>query len=188
MALGVATGFVGSLNTPQIQASFPFALTVNGWGAAFWLFFIGTAASFLLHQRAAHNARDRAQAKLEEAHEKLPDLIRTMPPSDFLNRMTAHFEKVDVVGRLAKNDADAVLKVLGVALESIALLAAQYDDCSGNPTYGANIMVFVSGDAARRWETLIRFAGLASPTNSRNARPTSRAVRHTKWGRRSIAQ
>lgn len=99
--------------------------------------------------------------ELQKQAETLPEVIRTHPDPDFLNRFGVAFEKCSNLvavlrDKVNKNEASPadVFSVVQNVLLAIARLARAYDG-SGETYYGANLMLFATSDkVTSKWPEL----------------------------------
>jgi hypothetical protein len=148
--LGLVAGLLGSVYDDQIANSLPLdCCRYEGpqWGATmFWLCAGTTAAMYLLQHRAAEADRKAAQESLERRSAELADLIRTMPPGEFLSYFAELHRYAELARRIALSSggdlADIELAIRYV-LEVVALLAREFDrEADPDVRYAANLMEF----------------------------------------------
>jgi hypothetical protein len=137
--LAVIAGVLGSVYSSQIGRSFPlywgpydsFSLKV----LLFWSTLVAFALLFFFRQAATDKAR-----------QQLIELIRTLPPADFLSefdRVLGECEQaVEQVRKGSSQSADAIEGAIRVVLDGIVTLAALFDGRPYGVTYAANIMLF----------------------------------------------
>jgi hypothetical protein len=149
----IVTGLLGSIWTGEIKSAFPFSLPgkhVQWEAVIFWTLVIVCSLAFLFRQRADDRARAEQQRKLMEATARLENLIRTMPPDDFLPIFSDLYMASDrvasvVLGSKSANKPEIEVSIRHV-LRIIATLAQEFDaDASG--TYCANVMLFRAADS-----------------------------------------
>jgi hypothetical protein len=136
--LAVIAGVLGSVYSPEIGKSFPlywgpydsFSLPV----LLFWSTLLAFALLFFFRQAATDKAR-----------QQLVELIRTLPPADFLSefdRVLRECEQVVEQVRSGSVQTEAIEGAIRVVLDGIVTLAGLFDGRPYGVTYAANIMLF----------------------------------------------
>jgi hypothetical protein len=137
--LAVIAGVLGSVYSPEIGKSFPlywgpydsFSLQV----LLFWSTLLAFALLFFFRQAATDKAR-----------QQLVELIRTLPPADFLSefdRVLSQCEQaVEQVRNGSVQTAETIEGAIRVVLDGIVTLAGLFDGRPYGVTYAANIMLF----------------------------------------------
>lgn len=130
----------------------------------FWTLVFCTVALTLVQQVSVARVTSSAQHRitgslkqLEDLTSRLPEILRTQPPREFLDDYGAAFEKA----LLSSTQPDvSVEDGLRLVLAGIATLARAFDDKAGE--YTANVMIFVGSSHATAWKPHIRFPDSAS--------------------------
>jgi hypothetical protein len=149
----IITGGVGSIYSREIRRAYPFTWSYPPWSfsveaTTFWLLVIACTCLFYARQKADDDAREMAQRVLIERSKTLEQLIRTLPPANFLGllaQILSNAAKImDVLNPSNEVDRETLLQGLRQLLNLIARLAQSGDD----PTvhYGTNIMVVKYAD------------------------------------------
>lgn len=102
---------------------------------------------FFVAQRASDRRRQESEDKLDTRANELADLIRTLPPEDFLSALGETYWRCDGVlatVRRAEGTLDnAELKeAIRAVLRAIASLAQKFDAAPWGAVYATNVMVF----------------------------------------------
>jgi len=165
-ALVLVSGVLGSLTSIELSTIFSaIAPSPAGRLVVFGGTFALTILGFLLRQREIDTRREEAQSGLERAQrelERLPDLIRTMPPDQFLQDLGILAEKCVLASDSSQEDGaeDDLLESVQATIRAIASLAEVFDDArTGAKRYAANVMVFLAGDACLPWKGKVAFLG-----------------------------
>jgi hypothetical protein len=137
--LAVIAGALGSVYSQEIGRSFPLywgpydSFSLNA--LLFWSTLIAFALLFFFRQAATDKAR-----------QQLVELIRTLPPADFLSEfdrvLSVCEQAVEQVRRESVQTAEAIEGAIRVVLDGIVTLAALFDGRPYGVTYAANIMLF----------------------------------------------
>lgn len=137
--LAVIAGVLGSVYSKEIGNAFPFywgpydSLSPHALG--FWSTLVTFALLFFFRQAATDRAR-----------QQLVDLLRTLPPADFLSEfdrvLSACEEAAATVLRDSVGTTEAVERAIRVVLDGVVTLAALFDGRPYGVTYAANIMLF----------------------------------------------
>jgi hypothetical protein len=142
--LSLFAGLLGALYPDEVKAAFPFYWgpgTVSWHAVAFWSSALGAAVLFFAGQRASDE-------RLDERAQYFEQLIRSLPPSDFLftfkeiyKRCNNAFVQVLIAPQASRTQA-VVQQAIRVILNGVATLAQRFDAESPDVTYGANVMRF----------------------------------------------
>jgi len=152
--LAVVTGFVGSLFSPEIKAAFPFYWGSGrfSWEAAlFWGFLVGTGLLYWWRQVVVDRDRKGAEDALLGQSNKLEELIRTLPPGDFLEAFGRNYSGCSglvydlLVGHEEERERATVESALQTVLLAMAGLARHYDGTPDDVVYGSNLMTYMAG-------------------------------------------
>ena len=158
--IGVFAGFYGSLYSYDIKNSFPFSL--NGFSyfsdvsLIFWSLLVLFTALFFLGQLAATVKRKDEVNILSSQTEELGNVLRTLPPKNFLEKFTSIYECSYLASQAAlANDSfskEDIEHSIRIVLVGITALASSFDSNYKNHVikegkkkdivYGANIMLF----------------------------------------------
>jgi hypothetical protein len=104
--------------------------------------------AFIVAQLASDVRRERSEGRLNERAIALEELIRTMPPADFIQllvttdvsaRQTLQAVRQTLERDLVKADVKEAVRVV---LHGLAVLAQRFDAGSLTAAYAANIMLF----------------------------------------------
>jgi hypothetical protein len=169
----ILIGLLGSLFSAEIRAATPFYWGPGeiAWIAiSFWLGVVGVSSVYVSQQLSRDRERAAAQRQLDKTVADLKDLIRTMPPADFLVVMGATFESALDVYSLAADvpdsgvdDPDILDRAIRIVLGSVATLASRFDN-GGSLRYGTNLMLYVRGeDSDPVWTNARRFDEETNP-------------------------
>jgi hypothetical protein len=151
----IGTGVAGSIYSPEIRRAYPFTWSYPPWSfsagaTTFWLLVIACTCLFYARQRAEDDARELAQRVLVERSQTLEQLIRTLPPANFLGllaQILSNADKImDVLTPLNEVDRDDLVQGLRQLLNLIARLAQSFDGDDQSVHYGANIMLVKYAD------------------------------------------
>jgi hypothetical protein len=146
----IVTGGMGSIYSPEIRRAYPFTWSSPPWKLAeeatiFWFLVIACLILFYVRQRADDEARDTAQRALVERSQTLEQLIRTLPPPNFLGllaRILSNADKImDVLNPHNEVDREDLVQGLRQLLNLVARLAQSFDGDDQAVHYGANIML-----------------------------------------------
>ena len=162
------TGTYASQHQAEIAASRFFLLAGADapwcWEVNFLCLLVaGTLVLLFWHEDSSAKQReynDSMQSEILRQQQLIPDLLRTMPPEDFLNLLSASVDQVMDLVRAPAGDTAAKIRSI---LSAIATLAKAYDggtaEIPSEPVrYGANLMLFTDvADSA--WVSKIRFDG-----------------------------
>lgn len=150
-------GFHATVYTDEIKNAWPInVLPERPWSFSFpalifWMSAIIPTVVLTFRHRAADRSRQLAEAKLDDRADQLEQLIRTMPPRDFLSAVSEMFRSadklVDAILGVPKTpqNPDAIDQSVREILKMVALLAAKFSGHRpGRHRYAANIMLFRS--------------------------------------------
>jgi hypothetical protein len=137
--LAVIAGLLGSVYSREIGNAFPFYWgpydSVSPHALGFWSTLFTFALLFFCRQSATDRAR-----------QQFVDLLRTLPPADFLSSfdsvLTECEEAAATVLRDSALNTEAIERAIRVVLDGVVTLAALFDGRPYGVTYAANIMVF----------------------------------------------
>jgi hypothetical protein len=136
-ALGAFAGLLGSIYAEQIKSAFPFTF---GDGPVVWSAVLFWAALLLFGCLfgLGFNAQNQVTTRLE-------NVIRTLPPRDFLEVFETLFSqsfRVDWKAQEDKQDAEGHKGSIVAATSGLVWLVARFDARGDRARYSANIMVF----------------------------------------------
>ncbi|HUY27929.1 MAG TPA: hypothetical protein VMV27_10960 [Candidatus Binataceae bacterium] len=146
--LTLMAGLFGTLYTGQIQSEFPFSrlrLPVPWQAAVFWATALVSAFLFFLGQFVAGQRRDHATRDLYGKADELANLIRTVPPPDFLYVFgSIYSDRFAVLSEVlpAASPKEAIQKAIRIVCAGIGTLAQKFDRQPPNTLYAVNIMRF----------------------------------------------
>lgn len=159
VGLTIVAGLLASAEPDKIMNAFPFYWKRGPWSWFAFTFWgtVGLAAClYWVRTQSADSARERAQEELRrEARElkansqDLAQLMRTMPPRNFLslfnNVLTIQLMVVDQLERSDKAEltTDEVARVIRTVLEGVITLAKRFDESAEGVVYGANVMRYI---------------------------------------------
>ena len=147
--LVIVTGLLGSIWTTEIKSAFPFAMPgmhVQWEAVIFWGLVVICSIVFFWRQRADDLARAQKEQMLLDGTVRLENLIRTLPPDDFLPIFSELYQAADRLASVVLTSKKPVAKAeidtsIRHVLRVIATLAQKFDgDSAGR--YCANIMLF----------------------------------------------
>jgi hypothetical protein len=169
-ALSLFTGLLGSVWSSDITEAARHGPAAPHFDhlLAFSYCFALSALGFFLRQKFLDQARDAAQSsleasqkRLESASQEIPELVRTLPPREFLADFGIIFEKSLVLAAMSQADEspsrDQILESITILIEGIATLASKFDAGISETTYGANVMAFVDHKDAEPWSRNVKF-------------------------------
>lgn len=148
--LVLIAGLYGSIYADLIKSSFPLTYFSSihplylPW--IFWILVIVSAGLFFIHQKSADSKHDEEQDKLLQGVDTVEQLIKTLPPKQFLNDYAELFDEVfsEYKSFISnKNQKEAMELSIRRVLRIIAVLAQNYDDELMEVEYGANIMFYI---------------------------------------------
>ncbi|MFL5306222.1 MAG: hypothetical protein ACJ8F1_13475 [Polyangia bacterium] len=194
--LGLVTGLLGSLWSTEILEAARLGIRAQHLARPikFLVCFTITAFGFYARQLFLDGDRDRAQTaltesqeRLEESSRKIPELVRTLPPRDFLADLGIIFEKSLVIAAESASDVE-IGESLRLSLEGIATLAQKFDTGPEAATYAANVMLFLPPEKIGGWENHVRFieTGVAAQ-NLRGLLVLPRSLSATSKGGHDVA-
>jgi len=144
-------GLLGSLYADDIKAAFPFWWhrgQISTTATFFWLTAVLGTLMFFAAQQASENERTKSERRLEKRSIQLAQLVRTLPPADFLSTFRQIFWECSVAleGILDATETELnpslVEGAVRVVLAGVAKLAQKFDGASSDVRYAANIMLF----------------------------------------------
>lgn len=140
--LAIVAGLFGSLYTSEIRSAFAVLHgqhTVEWHAGLFWFSAALTAAMFFIRQRAVDSDRRNEQTELA-------DLLRTLPPSDFLSAFHEVFKDCSAVlaqvWRTDDTNQASLCSAIQTVLGGIADLARSFDGRPVGVTYCSNLMFY----------------------------------------------
>ena len=150
----IFAGGFASLYADDIKDAWPINYQARSgwsWRAFFaWMSALSAALMFFFRQRFDDEARAGAQDRLVRQAVTLEELVRTMPPANFLASLAALYEAADDVLVVALGEPEppfnrevvdpGIRQVLG----KIATLAKVFDGDHPGTRYAANVMLFYS--------------------------------------------
>jgi hypothetical protein len=154
----IVAGGVGSIYSVEIRRAIPFNWSPRGrflvggpWSFSpqatiFWALVLISALIFYFRQRADDRARDAAQNTLVQGARTLEQMIRTMPPPNFLGLFAQLYNQSARIMEDALNvennpDRDDYIQGARRLLQIIATLAWKFDGDDPGVHYAANIML-----------------------------------------------
>jgi hypothetical protein len=149
--LSFIAALLGSIYTAEIKSAFPFY-----WGGghvlwpvvAFWLLGIAAALMFWSGQHASNKQRAEAEERLIARTEELGNLVRTLPPADFLAVFSDLYEGCSrIYHKLLEAHEDAaggpeLASSIRYVLFSLLNLLRRYEAGTADTVYAANIMLY----------------------------------------------
>jgi len=151
------TGGLGSIFSVEIRRSFPLywgvfdgvPFTPISWEAfLFWVMALVTSSAFFFRQRAGDKSRRDAQDSLLRHAGRLEELVRTLPPENFLGMFSKFYVAAEnLVSSLTHPPHGAVEResheiAIRSVLQMVGALAQCFDGNHPEKRYAANIMVF----------------------------------------------
>lgn len=157
VALTIIAGLLASSDPTEILSAAPWHTGPVIWkSVAFWAVVFAAAGLYIRRQvlvdreRTAVQERLRAEAaELMRQSKNLRQLIRTMPPRDFLGRYrNAYLSQEPIVADIenappADLSVDAVQRACRSVLEAVLTLASIFDGRPEGLVYGANLMLHI---------------------------------------------
>jgi hypothetical protein len=143
-----AAGVIASLFADNIKEAHHLLVGTISWPAvAFWVTAILAAILFFFGQAAKDERRKQAEQRLDSRADELANLIRTLPPGDFLSELGGTYSicrRILATTQSGFRDIGpvGVKKSIREVLQSIASLARKFDAESPRSHYAANIMRF----------------------------------------------
>ncbi|RME12723.1 MAG: hypothetical protein D6816_00630 [Bacteroidetes bacterium] len=148
----VFVGFWGSAYGEEIRQAFPFYWGQGNlsWPAlVFWIALAATAFLFWSQRWAIDRARKRGEERVEEYVTELSEIIRTMPPRNFLNLFGTIYRQCENLtwsalnGGSTRNRDDLIKAIRGVLYGYAKLAEAFSHDGNGDQVpCSANVMVY----------------------------------------------
>ena len=145
------SALVGSLYADDIKSAFPFVWRsgpISFTAGFFWLTAGLATLMFFVAQRASEEERARSERRLEERSNQLAQLVRTLPPADFLSTFRQIFWDCSVAlegivdANVEELDVSLVQAAIRIVLAGLAKLAQKFDGASVDVRYAANVMTF----------------------------------------------
>lgn len=150
--------FYASLYTTEIKSAFPVYgfpdywnydwNGLNSFAVKFWILLIVSSLLFLVNQRATNKQREVSENNLIERTNKLEQLIRTLPPEDFLGlfydiHSRCYKALSDIIRAYNFGDKDLNLELyIRFFLYNILAVIKRFEANPTNPIFAANIMLF----------------------------------------------
>jgi hypothetical protein len=143
VALGaVIAGLLGSVYSKEISTSFPLKYLCSYHALVFWLVLVATTAALAVRQESVDRAQKGAEAELHRRTDELVNLIRTMPPADFLGSFRELFGQAFLAYEAGQDSPDVADEAIRQVLRCIAILSHQFDR-RPKEKYCANVMLFL---------------------------------------------
>lgn len=143
------TGGMGSIWSPEIRSAFPFAASPTGplspLACVFWASAFVSGILYFLHQFANGLLQERVQKKLLDRTKELEEVLRSMPPVNFLEdfaELTSNADTIIEVCTREDTDADTIHRGVRQILGSVSTLAQAFDGDHRDCLYSANIMLY----------------------------------------------
>lgn len=179
--LGVFTGFVGSIYTPELKTAVETAVAFRSNHLGVALFLVCgcvTAVCVFWRQSVIDENREGVQNRFDAAATEVAESIQTLrslPEPSFLTEFN-HIFSTNVARAEKLNSFAARLQGTTVVLEGFAALAQKFDG-TGDARFAANLMLFLTGEHARPWiEKLSFFDGDPSKLDGLLALPVELAA------------
>ena len=148
---GLFAGLLGSLYAKEIKNAFPLVFgrgPVSYHALLFWTSASAATLLFFLAQRGSEAERRESEQRLGQQAEKLAQLVRTLPPSDFLSTFRKIFwdcsaalsEILDTTEQ--ELSSSIVQQAIRLVLGGVATLAQKFDGAPSDVLYAANVMIF----------------------------------------------
>jgi hypothetical protein len=109
----------------------------------FWFFALLATFLFFLSQRTSDDERKKSEDRLDRRSNELAQLVRTMPPSDFLYAFRDIYEECAAALNAAIAEPptqDSIQKAICTVCRGLAILAHRFDGASGQSIFAANLM------------------------------------------------
>lgn len=170
--LGVFTGLFGSLYTKEIKGAFPFQWAFNNgytieWEPpVFWAGLVLFSIGFLFRQRAIDNHQKEAHSALIRQTEKLEELVKTVPPANFLYNVQRVYVDCHTASLLTLQTVDLkneqLEETIRMVIWSMLSLAKNFDEAADGTRYAGNIMIYrdtasIPDEDLAKWEARIKF-------------------------------
>ena len=151
-ALLFFAGVFGSLYSPEIRSAFPFGLGLGPihWPAViFWVCGLIGVMMIRTNLDAADRERARAEGQLIDQTKKLEELIRTLPPVDFLQHFKAFYDlayeafsqgQTNQSGSDEAKDANSTVQFL---LFCLLALIQKFEAKGLDLVYSGNVMLYM---------------------------------------------
>jgi hypothetical protein len=176
----VLAGLLGSIYSPEIKVH-PFFAPLGQLGAGLFVAVASIAAIlFFMERSAARTAARFARSELLDATDKLvretndlKQLVRTVPPADFLVHFEQIYTRLSVVTQTTSQaptdpqQIDTLDASIRIVLAGIGALARKFDlrtPGASRAVYGMSLMIFrPANDASARWSTLAELCSQVEP-------------------------
>lgn len=156
--LSLVAGLLGSVYSSDIKNAFPLYLgrAPGGFGPIslhallFWIAAILAALLFFFLQFSSELSRKASEQKLIEQSTILANVLRTLPPPEFLREFSEIYRRCNAALAEVLKEPESSLKresveyAIRLVLIGVATLAQNFDGAEPGEIYGANIMCFQS--------------------------------------------